>query len=236
MALSSLRLRRTLCTLRRSLAGTPPISPSSAPSSSSSSCGSLFPVQSPAPPSQKWSLLLHSCAFRSSSASLSSSRLANGGGNNQDDDIVPGTIMTGKESENSDSFSILRRPLAAAPPIRLPSLSKQFLASSQWPPPPPPLLLQSRRFRSSTVLLKSSSLPSTSFEPNYTWSYEEFKPRGLGIDAIEGCDFNHWLIVMDFPKDPKPSPEEMVRSYEETCAKALGIRSKPPLSSVSSFF
>lgn len=42
---------------------------------------------------------------------------------------------------------------------------------------------------------------------------------------FEGCDFNHWLITMDFPKDPKPTPEEMVRTYEETCAKGLNIRS-----------
>ncbi|KAE8648665.1 hypothetical protein Csa_008118 [Cucumis sativus] len=40
---------------------------------------------------------------------------------------------------------------------------------------------------------------------------------------LEGCDYNHWLITMDF-KDSKPTPEEMVRTYEETCAKGLNIR------------
>ncbi|KAI4318799.1 hypothetical protein MLD38_032466 [Melastoma candidum] len=40
---------------------------------------------------------------------------------------------------------------------------------------------------------------------------------------FEGCDFNHWLITMDFPKDHPPTPEEMVRTYEETCAKGLNI-------------
>uniref|UniRef100_A0A0A0KPX4 MORF/ORRM1/DAG-like MORF domain-containing protein n=1 Tax=Cucumis sativus TaxID=3659 RepID=A0A0A0KPX4_CUCSA len=39
---------------------------------------------------------------------------------------------------------------------------------------------------------------------------------------LEGCDYNHWLITMDF-KDSKPTPEEMVRTYEETCAKGLNI-------------
>ncbi|KAH7520661.1 hypothetical protein FEM48_Zijuj08G0168900 [Ziziphus jujuba var. spinosa] len=29
---------------------------------------------------------------------------------------------------------------------------------------------------------------------------------------------------MDFPKDQKIPPEEMVRTYEETCAKGLNIR------------
>lgn len=28
---------------------------------------------------------------------------------------------------------------------------------------------------------------------------------------------------MDFPKDPKPWPEEMVRTYVETCAKCFAL-------------
>lgn len=41
---------------------------------------------------------------------------------------------------------------------------------------------------------------------------------------FEGCDYNHWLITMDFPKDNPLSPEEMVSTYEHTCARGLGIR------------
>ncbi|KAI7731518.1 hypothetical protein M8C21_014782, partial [Ambrosia artemisiifolia] len=46
----------------------------------------------------------------------------------------------------------------------------------------------------------------------------------ISPDAIlfEGCDYNHWLITMDFPKDNKPSPEEMVETYVQTAAKVLG--------------
>ncbi|CAH8345479.1 unnamed protein product [Eruca vesicaria subsp. sativa] len=40
---------------------------------------------------------------------------------------------------------------------------------------------------------------------------------------FEGCDYNHWLITMDFPKDNSLSPEEMVATYEKTCAAGLGI-------------
>nr|5MPW_A Chain A, Multiple organellar RNA editing factor 1, mitochondrial [Arabidopsis thaliana]5MPW_B Chain B, Multiple organellar RNA editing factor 1, mitochondrial [Arabidopsis thaliana]5MPW_C Chain C, Multiple organellar RNA editing factor 1, mitochondrial [Arabidopsis thaliana]5MPW_D Chain D, Multiple organellar RNA editing factor 1, mitochondrial [Arabidopsis thaliana]5MPX_A Chain A, Multiple organellar RNA editing factor 1, mitochondrial [Arabidopsis thaliana]5MPX_B Chain B, Multiple organel len=41
---------------------------------------------------------------------------------------------------------------------------------------------------------------------------------------FEGCDYNHWLITMDFSKEETPkSPEEMVAAYEETCAQGLGI-------------
>ncbi|KAH7520667.1 hypothetical protein FEM48_Zijuj08G0169500 [Ziziphus jujuba var. spinosa] len=47
----------------------------------------------------------------------------------------------------------------------------------------------------------------------------------IGPDTIlfEGCDYNHCLIVMDFPKDQKIPPEEMVPMYKETCAKGLNI-------------
>ncbi|XP_016903399.2 multiple organellar RNA editing factor 4, mitochondrial-like isoform X1 [Cucumis melo] len=44
----------------------------------------------------------------------------------------------------------------------------------------------------------------------------------IWTDTPEGCDYNHWLIIMDF-KDSKPTTEEMVRTYEETCAKGLNI-------------
>ncbi|CAL9237078.1 unnamed protein product [Arabidopsis halleri] len=65
---------------------------------------------------------------------------------------------------------------------------------------------------------------------------------------FKGCDYNHWLITMDFERpspeetvstnegpspEPeemvstyeRPSPEEMVSTYERTCASVLGIRS-----------
>ncbi|XP_010529304.1 PREDICTED: multiple organellar RNA editing factor 1, mitochondrial [Tarenaya hassleriana] len=40
---------------------------------------------------------------------------------------------------------------------------------------------------------------------------------------FEGCDYNHWLITMDFPKDNPPPREEMIATYERTCAQGLGI-------------
>ncbi|XP_010110148.2 multiple organellar RNA editing factor 1, mitochondrial [Morus notabilis] len=79
------------------------------------------------------------------------------------------------------------------------------------------LLLHSRAFRSSSPSLFSSSFRGA--------AYGGGEGEEIGPDTIlfEGCDYNHWLIVMDFPKDPKPSPEEMVRTYEETCARGLNI-------------
>ncbi|KAM7470345.1 hypothetical protein LguiA_008528 [Lonicera macranthoides] len=71
-----------------------------------------------------------------------------------------------------------------------------------------------RSFRSSTISLLSS-------RPRYTLNNDDDK---ISPDAIlfEGCDYNHWLITMDFPKDPKPTPEEMVETYVQTAAKVLG--------------
>ncbi|XP_040384988.1 multiple organellar RNA editing factor 1, mitochondrial [Oryza brachyantha] len=38
---------------------------------------------------------------------------------------------------------------------------------------------------------------------------------------FEGCDYNHWLITMEFP-DPKPTREEMIETYLQTLAKVVG--------------
>ncbi|KAK7328305.1 hypothetical protein VNO77_22408 [Canavalia gladiata] len=74
-------------------------------------------------------------------------------------------------------------------------------------------MVQSRSFRSSSITFFSVR------------SSQNNIPDEIGPDTIlfEGCDYNHWLFVMDFPKDNKPSAEEMVRTYEETCAKGLNI-------------
>ncbi|XP_052206547.1 DAG protein, chloroplastic-like [Diospyros lotus] len=39
---------------------------------------------------------------------------------------------------------------------------------------------------------------------------------------LPGCDFNHWLIVMEFPKDPAPTREQMIDTYLNTLATVLG--------------
>ncbi|MED6143159.1 hypothetical protein PIB30_003864 [Stylosanthes scabra] len=96
----------------------------------------------------------------------------------------------------------------SAPPISL--AIRRALPSA--PTAPAPWL--SRSFRSSSISLWSNRSSSASNIP------DEIGPDDI---LFEGCDYHHWLFVMDFPKDNKPSPEEMVRTYEETCAKGLGI-------------
>ncbi|KAK4485145.1 hypothetical protein RD792_007758 [Penstemon davidsonii] len=39
---------------------------------------------------------------------------------------------------------------------------------------------------------------------------------------LPGCDYNHWLIVMEFPKDPSPTREQMIETYLNTLATVLG--------------
>nr|GLL42246.1 60S ribosomal protein L19-3-like [Ipomoea trifida] len=38
---------------------------------------------------------------------------------------------------------------------------------------------------------------------------------------LDGCDYEHWLIVMEFP-DPKPSEEDMINAYVKTLASVVG--------------
>ncbi|KAI4299249.1 hypothetical protein L6164_032726 [Bauhinia variegata] len=54
-----------------------------------------------------------------------------------------------------------------------------------------------------------------------------FAKRGSGSEQREtimlpGCDYNHWLIVMEFPKDPAPTREQMIDTYLNTLATVLG--------------
>ncbi|XP_020220750.1 multiple organellar RNA editing factor 1, mitochondrial [Cajanus cajan] len=83
----------------------------------------------------------------------------------------------------------------------------------------------SSSFHSPNMVVQSRSLRSSSISLLSVRSSQGNIPDEIGPDTIlfEGCDYNHWLFVMDFPKDNKPSPEEMVRVYEETCAKGLNI-------------
>ncbi|XP_024018704.1 multiple organellar RNA editing factor 9, chloroplastic [Morus notabilis] len=39
---------------------------------------------------------------------------------------------------------------------------------------------------------------------------------------LPGCDYNHWLIVMEFPKDPAPTREQMIETYLNTLSTVLG--------------
>lgn len=55
-------------------------------------------------------------------------------------------------------------------------------------------------------------------DPSPNWSNRPPKETIL----LDGCDYEHWLVVMEFPTDPKPSEEEMVNTYVKTLASLVG--------------
>ncbi|OVA14386.1 hypothetical protein BVC80_8551g15 [Macleaya cordata] len=92
-------------------------------------------------------------------------------------------------------------------------LQPQISSSSSVPLQNPRnhILIQSHSFR--------LSLPSLSSRSSYNNHDDKISEDTI---LFEGCDYNHWLITMDFPKDPKPTPEEMVETYVQTLAKVVG--------------
>ncbi|KAI8027879.1 hypothetical protein LOK49_LG02G02836 [Camellia lanceoleosa] len=78
------------------------------------------------------------------------------------------------------------------------------------------LPFQYRHFRSSSIQLSSARTP---YRNNNNNNNDEIGPDTI---LFEGCDYNHWLITMDFPKDPAPSREEMIETYLQTLAKVVG--------------
>ncbi|GMJ09683.1 hypothetical protein HRI_004637500 [Hibiscus trionum] len=100
------------------------------------------------------------------------------------------------------------------PNPRVPSITSPVSNSDLAPSPPSFGIFRSRWFRSSGGPLSS---------PRQYKLYKEGDEITEDTVLFEGCDYNHWLIVVDFPKDNKPPPEEMVRTYENICAQGLGI-------------
>ena len=44
----------------------------------------------------------------------------------------------------------------------------------------------------------------------------------MSPERLPGCDHNHWLIVVEFPKDPAATREQMIDTYLNTLATVLG--------------
>ncbi|OAY39806.1 multiple organellar RNA editing factor 1, mitochondrial isoform X2 [Manihot esculenta] len=114
------------------------------------------------------------------------------------------------------SLSTLQRSLSSPiiPTCPLP-LPHAFISPSPSKQSPAFFIFQSRPFAGSPMSLSSSG-------KQYR-VYKEGDEITEDMVLFEGCDFNHWLITVDFPKDPKPTPEEMVATYERICAQGLGI-------------
>ncbi|XP_024979190.1 multiple organellar RNA editing factor 1, mitochondrial isoform X2 [Cynara cardunculus var. scolymus] len=103
------------------------------------------------------------------------------------------------------------------------------VSSVAAPPSSSPSTIQQNPSQFDVTRSKSSSvsfqfISSKAFSSRARYNNDDMDGDQISPDAIlfEGCDYNHWLITMDFPKDPKPSPEEMVETYVQTAAKVLG--------------
>ncbi|KAL0323427.1 UNVERIFIED_CONTAM: Multiple organellar RNA editing factor 3, mitochondrial [Sesamum angustifolium] len=74
------------------------------------------------------------------------------------------------------------------------------------------------RFTVQTRLRTSGSGYSPLNDPSPNWSNRPPKETIL----LDGCDYEHWLIVMEFNSDPKPTEEEMIDAYVKTLASVVG--------------
>ncbi|KAF3332883.1 hypothetical protein FCM35_KLT02460 [Carex littledalei] len=68
----------------------------------------------------------------------------------------------------------------------------------------------------------TSSSPGSDYSPlnnpSPNWSNRPPKETIL----LDGCDYEHWLIVMEFPTGRAPSEEEMINTYVKTLASVVG--------------
>nr|XP_019703230.1 multiple organellar RNA editing factor 2, chloroplastic [Elaeis guineensis] len=120
----------------------------------------------------------------------------------------------------------LRRALVLSSSL-LRSRPFSSIASSSSPPLPvsppraAPALLGNSSIRPHYCIQSLSFRSSAMVSDRWADGGEE---RKISPDEIlfEGCDYNHWLITMDFPKDPAPTREEMIETYIQTLAKVVG--------------
>ncbi|KAM7278698.1 hypothetical protein ACFE04_005832 [Oxalis oulophora] len=69
-----------------------------------------------------------------------------------------------------------------------------------------------------TRLKTSGSGYSPLNDPSPNWSNRPPKETIL----LDGCDYEHWLIVMEFDDKQKPSEEEMINAYVNTLTSVVG--------------
>ncbi|RCV37848.1 hypothetical protein SETIT_8G095000v2 [Setaria italica] len=111
----------------------------------------------------------------------------------------------------------LRRALAAAStaaPLLRPSAS----VSRSLPLAPPSASPAAPLLPGGAAGFRSTAAAAARGGADYGADDSKISPDEI---LFEGCDYNHWLITMEFP-DPKPSREEMIETYLQTLAKVVG--------------
>ncbi|KAJ9136277.1 hypothetical protein P3X46_033369 [Hevea brasiliensis] len=94
-----------------------------------------------------------------------------------------------------------------------PSFTPLTSTSQSWALPP----LHSVRGRKQTQPLVTRAAVDSDYSAKRSSSSDSRETI-----MLPGCDYNHWLIVMEFPKDPAPTREQMIDTYLNTLATVLG--------------
>ncbi|GAB4831053.1 Multiple organellar RNA editing factor 9, chloroplastic [Ancistrocladus abbreviatus] len=81
-----------------------------------------------------------------------------------------------------------------------------------------PVLSSSGDVLPSRGLIQAAAMVDGDYSTRRTGSGNEKRETIM----LPGCDYNHWLIVMEFPKDPAPTREQMIDTYLNTLATVLG--------------
>ncbi|KAL2254327.1 UNVERIFIED_CONTAM: DAG protein, chloroplastic [Sesamum indicum] len=71
----------------------------------------------------------------------------------------------------------------------------------------------------STQLVRPFTSTTSLFRKTFDPETDEIGPDTI---LFEGCDYNHWLITMDFPKDSNLTREQMIETYVNTAAQIFG--------------
>lgn len=111
------------------------------------------------------------------------------------------------------NLSFLPKTLNPTPKTLNPLLSFPSTSSLSFLPCAPPHPTKSR----SAALPAIRALTDGQYSAKRNNSSEERETI-----MLPGCDYNHWLIVMEFPKDPAPTREQMIDTYLNTLATVLG--------------
>ncbi|GLT76469.1 hypothetical protein SLA2020_481240 [Shorea laevis] len=107
------------------------------------------------------------------------------------------------------------------------TLSSSLLPKTLSPTHHSPLLLPipisfSRPHWKFSSLPKSRLSISAAIDGDYSAKRSSSSSEPRETIILPGCDYNHWLIVMEFPKDPATTREQMIETYLNTLATVLG--------------
>ena len=132
----------------------------------------------------------------------------------------------------------LARALSSATLRHPTTLSKRVLSTITHPPPIPTTLFLSRR--RPLAPLSSAAIPSTTatrftsircrvnrsgnsaYSPLNSGSNFSDRPPTEMAPLFPGCDYEHWLIVMDKPGGEGATKQQMIDCYIQTLAKIVG--------------